>query len=191
MKTKTLIINGSPKKDGDTAALVNELVKHLDGDYKILSCSSDIAPCNDCRFCWKSDGCSINDEMQEVYKYLDKCDNVVIASPIWFSSLSGLTLNISSRLQTLWCSGYFRNIKKDATKNGVIILVGAQKGTEKIPEKTALTIMKCMYVKCPCVATIHSLDTNNIPTKDDEIALKNVRKAALLLNQLYKANHAK
>lgn len=188
---KTLIINGSPKKDGDTTALVNELTKHLEGEYKILSCCSDIAPCNDCRFCWETDGCSINDEMQEVYEYLDKCDNVVIASPIWFSSLSGPTLNISSRVQTLWCSSYFRNIKKDATKNGVIILVGAQSGTEKIPEKTALTIMKYMYVKRPCIATIYSLDTNNISAKDDQIALKNVREAALLLNQLYTVNHRK
>ena len=169
-------------------ALIIELIKHLDGEYKIITCCSDIAPCNDCRFCWKNDGCSINDEMQEVYEYLNKCDNVVIASPIWFSCLSGPILNIASRLQTLYCSRVFRKITKEPNKNGVIILVGGEgtdSGTETTPIKTALTIMRNMSVKIPSIATICSLDTNNIPAKYDEIALESVRKAASLLNNLY------
>lgn len=48
---KTLIINGSPKKDGDTAVLINELVRNLKGEVVILTCYDEISPCNDCRFC--------------------------------------------------------------------------------------------------------------------------------------------
>lgn len=182
---KTLIINGSPKKNGDTIALINEFTKYLIGDVKIVSCYNNISPCNDCRYCWSNTGCNIEDEMQEIYLFLDECDNVVLASPIWFSSLSGPLLNIASRIQTLFAARYFQGKIKETTKNGVLILVGAEKGTEVIPEKTALTIMKHMYVRRPCVATIYSLDTNNVPASEDESAIKSTHEAALLLNDYY------
>lgn len=47
---KTLILNGSPRKDGDTAFLINKLISRLYGEYKIVDCyTADIAPCIDCR----------------------------------------------------------------------------------------------------------------------------------------------
>ena len=183
---KTLIVNGSPKKDGDTAALVNEIAKSLIGEVQTISCFEKINPCNDCRYCWKNPGCCIDDEMQKIYPYLDECDNIVLASPIWFSSLSGPLLTICSRIQTLYAASYFRGEpKKNNTKNGVIIIVGAEKGTETIPTTNALTILKFMYARQPCVATVYSLDTNNVPAEQDIVAMENARKAALMLNDLY------
>lgn len=86
---KTLLLFGSLKKNGDTAALAGAFVRHLEGEVRTLSASSSISPCLDCRFCWSHPGCSIPDEMQDVVPYWKECDNVVLASPIWFSSLSG------------------------------------------------------------------------------------------------------
>ena len=34
---KTLIFNGSPRKKGDTAILINEFIRNLEGDYKIIN----------------------------------------------------------------------------------------------------------------------------------------------------------
>ena len=189
---KTLIINGSPKKNGDTVALINEFINVLDGKVKILSCFDDISPCNDCRYCWKNSGCIINDEMQKVYPFLEECDNIVIASPIWFSSLSGPVLNIASRIQTLYASHAFRNEpNKELSKNGVIILVGAQPETEVIPRQNALTILKFMSVYRPSVITISSMDTNNVPASDDEVAKSLCRNTAKQLNDLnnYKSTY--
>lgn len=183
---KTLIFNGSPKKNGDTEALINEFVKHLNGEIKIISCFNNINPCNDCRYCWIKPGCAINDEMQEIYPYLMDCDNIVLASPIWFSSLSGPMLNLASRIQTIWAGGYFR--KENITfkmKNGVIIIVGGEKGTEVIPTQTALTIMKFMNVHRSDVIKIYSLNTNNLAAEKDEAALLECWQAANRLNQQY------
>jgi len=180
---QTLIFSGSPKKNGDTDSLVQELASNLKGDVKIISTRNNISPCNDCRHCWKHPGCAINDEMQEIYPYIETCDNIVIASPIWFAALSGPLLNMASRLQTLWTATYFRNqtlpIKE---KKGVIIIVGGQLGTEIIPTQTALTIMKFMNVHRPSVAKIYSLDTNIIPACEDEAALEKCREVADMLN---------
>ena len=68
---RTLIINGSPKKNGDTTALLDELVRYLEGEAKIISCFDNIAPCCDCRYCWKHSGCALQDDMQEIYPYFE------------------------------------------------------------------------------------------------------------------------
>ncbi len=185
---KTLIINGSPKKKGDTVSLIDELVKNLNGEVKILSCFSNISPCNDCRHCWSNSGCSINDEMQGLYPYIQECDNVVLASPIWFSCLSGPTLNIGSRIQTLYAAKHFREEQVSSKeKNGVIILVGSEKGTEVIPTKIASTILKLMNVRRRSIETIYSLDTNKIPAAEDIKAIDEVHRVAKFLNDLYKS----
>lgn len=98
---ETLILNGSPKRNGNTVALIGAFTKHLNGDVRVVSSHFDnISPCLDCRYCWDNPGCIINDDMQSVYPYLESCDNLVIASPIWFSELSGPLLTLASRIQT-------------------------------------------------------------------------------------------
>ena len=181
---KTLIFNGSPKKTGDTERLINAFTKHLHGEIRTISFFDDINPCMDCRDCWSKQGCTINDGMQEIYAYLHACDNVVLASPIWFSSLSGPLLNMASRLQTLWAGRYFRKEKTGKAKNGVLIIVGAEEGTEVIPTETALTIMKHMHVKLSDISKIYSCNTNILPAEKDEMALQKCREAAIRLNDI-------
>jgi len=180
---KTLIINGSSRKNGDTEVLINELVKYLDGEVKIVSHDDGISPCTDCRYCWSNSGCAIQDGMQDIYRFLRDCDNIVLASPIWFSSLSGPLLDICSRVQTFWAAGYFRNEDLPMKqKNGVLIMVGGQKGTEITPTQNALSIMKFMNVHRPSVEKIYSMDTNNIPAREDAAALMKCRGVAEWLN---------
>ncbi len=65
---KTLIINGSPRINGDTASMLDIVKENIEGEYRVVDayrCS--ISPCLDCRFCWENNGCAINDEMQEIY----------------------------------------------------------------------------------------------------------------------------
>lgn len=105
---KTLILNGSPRKNGDTTFLIQELTKQLHGDIKIVNAyTANISPCIDCRKCQEQFGCIIKNEMQEVYQYFETCDNVVIASPIYFSELTGKLLDIGSRLQLYFSAKQF------------------------------------------------------------------------------------
>ena len=183
---KTLVINGSTRANGDTQALLDAFLAELEGDVKIVTWQDDISPCVDCRTCWIKPGCTIRDDMQEVYDYLTDCDNVVLASPIWFSSLSGPMLNITSRLQTLFMGRFRRGEKHDPVKNGVLILTGAQPKTKDGPEANALTILRNMRVKKPLVAQVYSLDTDHLPARQDEQALADARRAGRILNELYR-----
>lgn len=180
---KTLIINGSPRKNGDTTALIDELIRHLEGEVKVISCHDDISPCIDCRYCWKNDGCAVQDDMQAVYDYITDCDNIVLASPIWFSSLSGPALNLGSRFQRYFTARFFR--KQPAPlkpKKGLLIFVGGQPGTEEIPAQNAVTILRNANVVKSEISIVSSMLTDKIPAKDDVQAHEKLRSEAQRLN---------
>ena len=180
---KTLIFNGSPRVAGNTVSLVNQLTELLDGEFKIVDAyRSNISPCMDCRYCWENPGCAIKDEMQDVYDYIEECDNIVIASPIYFSELTGKLLDVGSRLQTYFCSEYFRNEKLNIKpKKGAVILVGGGDGKIEKPYETACTLMH--HMNCRNIhEVVCSFDTNNVPALQDEKAVEGVRRIAEFLN---------
>ncbi|MBR5712301.1 MAG: flavodoxin family protein [Lachnospiraceae bacterium] len=180
---KTLIFNGSPRPAGDTASLIGLLTEHLDGEFKVVDAyRCDISACLDCRYCWKNPGCAINDGMQDVYRYIEECDNVVIASPIYFSELTGKMLDVGSRLQTYFCGMFFRkealNIKP---KRGAVILVGGGDGRIEKPYETACTLMH--HMNCRDIhKVVCSFNTNVVPAVQDEQAVDGVRRIAEFLN---------
>ncbi len=180
---KTLIFNGSPRKNGDTKSLINEMLKELEGEYKVVDAYySNIKPCNDCRWCWKHAGCSQKDEMQEVYRYIQDCDNILIASPIYFAELTGELLSVGSRLQTYFCQEAFRReIPIEKTKRGAVILVGGGDGAIEKPYNTARVLLRHMNAK-DILPVVYSFDTNNNPAKNDEAALQGARKIARFFN---------
>ena len=140
--TKTLILNGSPRINGDTAGLIGKMTGRIGGEYKIVDayrCS--VSPCLDCRYCWENSGCAIRDEMQEIYEYIQECDNILIASPIYFSELTGRLLDVGSRLQTYFCARFFRKEEPILKpKKGAVILVGGGDGHMEKAYGTACTL---------------------------------------------------
>lgn len=180
---KTLIISGTPRKNGDTMALINEFVYHLMGEYKIIDAyNCNIKPCIDCRFCWENDGCSIDDEMHEVYNYIQECDNILIASPLYFSELTGQLLAIASRLQTYFCARYFRKEKPIMkAKKGGVIITGGGDGQIENAYNTACTLLRHMNTK-NIAPVVYSHNTNNIPAKSDIKAMEGSKNLALFFN---------
>lgn len=180
---KTLIFNGSPRKNGDTVSLINILTENLTGEIKTVNAYYDnIHPCVDCRYCWNHDGCAINDEMTEIYEYIKVCDNIIIASPIYFSEITGELLSVFSRLQTFWCQRFFRKIKPlpDFKKSGAVILCGGGDGSPKRASETCECILR--QLNADTVSVIVSHNTNNVPAADDEKAVTEVRNLAKLLS---------
>lgn len=130
---KTLILNGSPRKNGDTAQLLELAKAQLQGTYHVVSAyTADIHPCIDCRHCQKQFGCIFADEMEAVYTYLKDCDRILLASPIYFSELTGSLLNVISRLQPYFYARYFRKEPIPLhIQKAVTVLVGGGTGSPK------------------------------------------------------------
>lgn len=179
---KTLIFNGSPRKYGNTAALIKELASKLDGEIKIVRAyDCDVKACIDCRYCWEKDGCAQKDGMQEIYDYIQTCDNIVIASPMQFTEIAGQLLAVLSRLQTYWSARFFRKmepIKKK--KHGGIIIVGGGKLPIKKAEDTAKVLLREMNAEP--VSTVYSQNTNDMSSISDEEVMAGIGKMALTLN---------
>lgn len=180
---KTLIFNGSPRVNGDTVSLLNVLTQSLNGSYKIIDCFyANISQCIDCRKCTEKPQCSINDDMQEIYKYIEECDNIVIASPIYFSELTGRLLDIASRLQLYFCANHFRSEALPVnSKKGVVILVGGGSGKPQKAYETAVCLLHLMNA-FDIFPLICSHNTDLIPAIHDEAAVKAVISAAEFLN---------
>lgn len=180
---RTLIINGSPRKNGDTAALVAHLREHLLGEIKeIRTYDRNISPCVDCRVCRKQQGCSIEDDMQEIYSYLEVCDNVVIASPLYFTELTGSLLNVCSRLQTYFSSHYFRREEPLLSrKKGAVLMAGGGSSGCENAYKTAVCLLKCMNAQ-DVYPAVFAGNTDRLAAKDNREVLKAVRSAAEFLS---------
>ncbi|OPJ63932.1 flavodoxin family protein [Clostridium oryzae] len=183
---KTLVINGSPRRNGDSMTLVNEMLKQLNGEVKIIHTYYDnIKPCVDCRYCWTEKNCCIKDDMQEVYTLLDEVDNVIIASPLYFSELTGQLLSFASRLQVYFARRVIQNDKefKLKEKNGVLVISGGGDTTDyDRSRRTANIIFHQMNAKC--IGSIYSVNTDKVPAKEDEEALSKARELAVKLNEI-------
>lgn len=172
---KTLIFFGSPRIQGDTMSLVNKVIAGIEGEYKLINAyQCEIYPCVDCRYCWENDGCALKDEMQEVYGYIQECDNILIASPVYFSELTGKLLDVGSRLQTYFCARFFRKAEPIAkSKRGAVILVGGGDGRMDKPYETACTLLR--HMNCYDIhPLVFSHKTNTRPATEDRQAVDGV-----------------
>ncbi|MBQ5700546.1 MAG: flavodoxin family protein [Alistipes sp.] len=99
---KVLIINGSPRKGGNTAIAVAEIAKILKQeqieviDYQIGV--KDIRGCTACNYCRLNGQCVFNDEVRELASIFEQVDGVVIASPVYFASANGSLISLLDRL---------------------------------------------------------------------------------------------
>ncbi len=179
----TLIFNGSPRPNGDTAALISALKEALAGGVDIVNCyRADIRPCVDCRACRQSFACAIEDEMQAVYSRILEADAIVIASPVYFSSLTGRTLDVLSRLQP----GFYARSRGEAgfsnkARRGGILLVGGGIGSAELAVKQSRLLLRAM--NCVAIAEpVMSLSTDRLPAAQDAAALDAARELARFLN---------
>ena len=94
---KVLVLLGSPRRKGNSAILADQIAqgaKAVGARVETLFIHGmKISPCKSCYACQKpnSKGCSIKDDMQEVYKKLREADAWVIASPVYWFTVSAQT----------------------------------------------------------------------------------------------------
>lgn len=90
-----LVLNGSPRPNGNTAAMVaafTEGAAEKGHQVSVVNvCRKKIAGCLACEYCHtKGNGrCIQQDDMQEVYPVLDEAEMIVLASPVYYHSFTG------------------------------------------------------------------------------------------------------
>lgn len=114
---KIVILNGSPRPDGNTMAMVNAFVEGLkehNHEVSVVSvCQKNIAGCIACEYCHqKGQGkCIQKDDMQEVYPLLEEAEMIVLASPIYYHSFTG---QLQCAINRIYALDKPKNLKKAA-----------------------------------------------------------------------------
>ena len=99
---KVLIINGSPRIDGNTTIAINELIKTFDNEKietEIVQIGNkDIRGCVACYKCYETGKCVFNDLVNEVALKLKEADGLIIASPVYYAQANGTLVSFIQRL---------------------------------------------------------------------------------------------
>ncbi|MBQ6728351.1 MAG: flavodoxin family protein [Clostridia bacterium] len=99
---KVLLINGSPKRDGNTAIALNEIEKTLNAngiETEIIQVGGkDIRGCVACGFCNTHAKCAFLDVVNETAEKFEKADGLIVASPVYFASANGTLVSFLDRL---------------------------------------------------------------------------------------------
>ncbi|MDD5126546.1 MAG: flavodoxin family protein [Dehalococcoidales bacterium] len=130
---KILGIMGSPRIGGNTDLLLEEALQGARSGgaevEKVIVDKLKIAPCRECYGCLRDGNCVIRDDMDEIYPKLLNCEGIIIASPIFFYSISAQLKALIDRSQSLWARKYILKQKPVISpKKGAFIAVGATKG---------------------------------------------------------------
>jgi len=99
---KILMINGSPRVNGNTSVALNEMVKVFDKngiETEIIQVGAmDIRGCLGCGFCFKNGKCAIDDIVNQLVPKFEECDGLVVASPVYYAAANGTLVSLLDRL---------------------------------------------------------------------------------------------
>lgn len=147
MMVKILAVYGSPRRKGNTSLLLQEAVKGAREAgaevQEVVLRDLKISPCLEIYGCKKAGRCAIQDDFQGLYDQLLACQGLMLASPIFFYSVSAHTKSMIDRCQSLWVKKYWiensKMVIREPRRRGLFISVGATKGP-RLFDGTLLTL---------------------------------------------------
>ena len=91
---KIIILNGSNRKNGATALILNEiykiLQKHSDLEIEFFNVSDlNLKYCIGCGKCYKIGKCVFEDNIEKLSIKMGEADGIILGSPTYVSNVSG------------------------------------------------------------------------------------------------------
>ena len=131
---KIVILNGSPRANGNTEIMVTEFKRGAEeaGNEVVLINlrGKKISGCLGCEYCFSHDGeCVQKDDMPEILKELDQADAVVFASPIYWFDITAQLKSVIDRMYARGKIGFHFNktaLLLDSGSDGVYDAAVAQ-----------------------------------------------------------------
>ena len=99
---KVLILNGSPRANGNTSIAVNELVKTFEAEgveTEVMQIGNqDIRGCIACGSCGKNGKCVFDDAVNTIAPKFEEADGLIVASPVYYASANATLIACLDRL---------------------------------------------------------------------------------------------
>ena len=122
---KVLMLNGSPRPEGNTSAALREMEQILQAEgveTEIIQVGNlDIHRCVACSGCAKLGRCVFDDIVNELATKFESCDGMVVGSPVYYASANATLVALLTRL--------FYSTPFDKTmKVGAVVVVARRGG---------------------------------------------------------------
>jgi len=99
---KVLILNGSPRANGNTALAIKEMENVFKAEgvefETIVVGNKNIRGCIACGKCSEIGKCVFDDEVNEIAKKFEEADGLVLASPVYYASANATLMALLARL---------------------------------------------------------------------------------------------
>ena len=99
---KVLMLNGSPKENGNTARALSEMravfeKEDIEVEWVHVGHLA-VHGCTGCGSCYKMGRCIFDDVVNELAKKLETCDGMVVGSPVYYAAPNGTLVSVLNRL---------------------------------------------------------------------------------------------
>ena len=136
MPPEIISVYGSPRRKGNTAILMKEAVRGArDAGAAVeefVLRDLKISPCLEIYACKEQGECAIKDDFQMLRDKILSAKGLIIASPVFFYSVSAHTKIMMDRFQSLWVRKYWIDKmpydQRVFKRKGLFISVGATQG---------------------------------------------------------------
>ena len=114
---KVLLLNGSPRPNGNTALTLSEMVGVFEKEgieTEVIQIGNrDIRGCLACNSCAKTGRCVFDDPVNEVAEKFKEADGLVVASPVYYASANATLVALLDRL--FYSSDFDKTMKVGAS----------------------------------------------------------------------------
>ncbi|MFP4650183.1 MAG: flavodoxin family protein [Desulfobacterales bacterium] len=145
--SRIVALYGSPRRKGNTAALLSEAVAGARQNgaevEEIVLRDCIISPCLEIYGCKQNGECVISDDFQAVRDAVLSAQGLMLATPIFFYTVSSHVKMFMDRCQSLWVKKYWIDKNPPSPdgqkRKGLLISAGATRG-KRLFEGTLLTV---------------------------------------------------
>lgn len=119
MAKNILILNGSPRANGNTERMADALIEGAESAgntaTKINLRGLNIRPCIGCFQCMNGKGnpCIQQDDMQKIYDAFAQADTIIFASPVYFWHLTAQIKTVLDRMLAIGAATQLQMPKRD------------------------------------------------------------------------------
>lgn len=150
---KVIAINGSPRKNFNTATLLHQAIegaKSVGADTELIHlCDLNFKGCTSCFACKRKNSsyighCVMKDDLTSVLEKIAKCDVLLLGTPIYFANITGAMQSFLERLlfsshnyDGQGVTASYRSLFKGKVSSGFIYTMNATKDihTMNLPEE--------------------------------------------------------
>ena len=120
IKVRVIGISGSPRRSGNTDSLLDRALEGAlsEGVFidKVFLNDLAVRPCQACGRCHKTGVCGTRDDMADIYKKIERADVVIVASPVYFGTVTAQLKAMIDRFHGIWVAKNVLKLKRGGKK---------------------------------------------------------------------------